>query len=326
MLLELVHETIFDYSEPVREALMELRLTPVTDASQHLLQHRQRVTPPRVVRQYVDGSGNTVSYFNLMAPHDRIEVAFESVVETYDVRHRGSPPACRPGDPVWRLLFHDYLLPTQLTVWCPEFLDFVRPLERLREAPVAEAVETIRETIHGSFRYEGDMTDASSPITDILRLGGGVCQDFAHLMLATCRYLAMPARYVSGYVLPDNGQEAAASHAWCEVFEAPHGWLGVDPTHNGCVGERYVRLGVGRDFRDVPPNRGLSRGTAEETMHVHVHLNPITTDRLEQRARSLFPRARPEGPPAGQPRKPAPMSLMQQSTHAQQQQQQQQQR
>jgi transglutaminase-like putative cysteine protease len=324
MLLELTHETVFEYSEPVRGSYMELRLTPITDASQHLLQHRQRITPGNVVRQYVDGWGNTVSYFNLIDPHDRIEVVFDSVVETYPTRHRGQPLAGSLHEPAARLALHDFLRPTALTEWCDEFREFVSPLERITGKPTGEASEIVRETIHNGFRYEGAVTNAFSPITDILNEGAGVCQDFAHLMLATCRYLGYPARYVSGYVLPDNGNEVEASHAWVEVFDPEQGWFGVDPTHNQWVEERHICLGVGRDYRDVPPNRGLYRGTGVEEMKVRVHLKPISNDALEQRARTVYPQTRASKPASRSSTKPQPMTLMQQTAQAQQQQQQQQ--
>src|SRR5688500_9117918 len=97
MLLELTHHTVFEYSRPVTESYLEFRLTPVTDGSQHLLQHRQRVMPARPVQQYVDAAGTTVTYLNLIAPHERIEVVFDSVVQTYPARYRGAglPPEGR---------------------------------------------------------------------------------------------------------------------------------------------------------------------------------------------------------------------------------------
>jgi transglutaminase-like putative cysteine protease len=327
MLLELTHLNTFLYSEPVSESYLEFRLTPLTDASQHLLQHRQRVTPASPLHQYVDGLGNTVTYFNLLAPTDRIEVFFDSVVETFDTPYRAH--GLFPGErdsPRARLLLHDYLRPTPLTEWSGEFREFVAPLEAWRELPVPEAVGRIRECLYSTFRYDGAVTTVSSSIRDILEHRAGVCQDFAHLMLATCRWLGFAARYVSGYVLPETeGEEAAASHAWCEVFDPDHGWFGVDPTHNQWVEERYVRLGVGRDYRDVPPNRGVFRGGGAEELKVSVFLKPITTEQLDQRARELYRHTRTAPPGTRTSRKAQPVSLVQQNLVVQQQQQQQQQ-
>jgi transglutaminase-like putative cysteine protease len=325
MLLELTHETVFEYAEPVTEAYMEFRLTPLSDSKQHVLQHRQSVTPARSIRQYTDAYGNVVNYFNLLDPHTRVEVRFDSVVETHDDCLRGDALDPRQLDTaVGRVSLHDYLQPTPLTAWCPEFLEFVQPYEKLRNSPPQDAARTLCSELNSRFRYEGEVTSASSPITDMLRLGGGVCQDFAHLMLATCRYLGIAARYASGYVLPEDGTDATASHAWVEVFDPERGWFGVDPTHNQTAGDRYVYLGIGRDFRDVPPNRGIFRGQAEESMHIRVHVKPISSDDLGRRAREVYTQRRPVPSMPRQTRKPESMSLMEQVQTAQQQQQQQQ--
>jgi transglutaminase-like putative cysteine protease len=323
MLLELTHHTVFNYSEPVRMTYLEFRLTPLTDASQHLLQHRQRVSPQRPVRQYVDALGNTVSYLNLPGAAEQIEVVFDSIVETYPTRFRGSGLPLRERSAAAEVMLHDYLQPTSLTLWSGELLEFARPLEALRGAPPAEAAEAIRQTIYSGFRYRRAVTTASSPVEDMLRQRAGVCQDFAHLMIASCRYLGFAARYISGYVLPEEPDgEPLASHAWCEIFDPENGWFGVDPTHNMVVEERYVRLGVGRDYRDVPPNRGLYVGTAKEDLRVQVEIVPISLRKLDARARALMPS---RGTPVSSAPKPAPLSLTQQALAVQQQQQRQQQ-
>jgi transglutaminase-like putative cysteine protease len=186
---------------------------------------------------------------------------------------------------------------------------------------VPEAVPALSEEIGGRFRYEGEVTSASSPISDLLREGGGVCQDFAHLLIASCRFLGFAARYVSGYVMPANGADATASHAWCEVYDPGRGWLGVDPTHGEKAGERHVIMGVGRDYHDVPPNRGIFRGQADETMHVRVELKPITRDELGLKALSMFPLSRQNGRITRQLRRVDGASILEQLQQAQQQQQ-----
>jgi transglutaminase-like putative cysteine protease len=325
MLLEITHENVFEYGEPVTESYMEFRLTPLTDSSQHLLQHRHRVEPSRTMRQYVDALGNTVSYFNILPEHERVEVSFDSIVETNSTRFRGHgiPAVQRDGAAALRLLY-DYLRPTPLTEWCEEFRQFIQPMERLKGSPPQEAADVVRETIFSSFRYEGEVTSVSSPITDILRHGGGVCQDFAHLMLASCRWLGFPARYVSGYVvLEGREEEVNASHAWVEVFDPAHGWFGIDPTHNQWVEERHVRLGIGRDYGDVPPNRGVYRGAAAEEIKVRVQLRQMSPGELEFKARAAYPASRVVAVALRPKRAPQIASIIQQVDVQQQQQQQQ---
>lgn len=327
MLLEIVHHNVFRYSVPVRESYLEFRLTPVTDASQHLLQRREKMSPARVLRQYPDAWGNTVSYTNILGAYDHIEVTFEHVVETYSCHCRGHGlSVAERNSAVGRTLLYDYLHPTPLTAWSGPFLAFAEPLQSLRRAAVPLAVEELREKLYASFQYQGDVTDTTSTIDDILKLGAGVCQDFAHLMIATARYLGLAARYVSGYVLPADGTPAAASHAWCEVFDPDQGWLGVDPTHNCWAEERYVRLGVGRDFRDVPPNRGIYKGQSQEDMEVRVELRPIAPDELANRARALYTQAHLDSAAMAREsrRSSSYVSLTQQALFIQQQQQQQQ--
>ena len=328
MLVHITHSNLFEYTEPVTESTVEFRLTPFTDVSQHLLQHRQRSTPPCKMRQYADRLGNTVTYLSLLPAHTRLEVVFESVVETHAVHFRGRPLGAEErGSPSETLLLHDFLQPTPLTSTPDALLEeFVAPFEALRGRPPLEAAEHIRKVIYGTFRYDGDVTSASSSVADILRHRAGVCQDFTHLMLAACRRLGFPARYVSGYTLTERAEEeVAASHAWCEVFDADRGWFGVDPTHDVWVDERHVRLGVGRDYNDVPPNRGLYRGTSAEELRVSVHLRPVAPEDLEREARAI-----PRRPPAAdaaatrQARPPSTPSIVQQSLLLQQQQQQQQ--
>lgn len=287
MLVELSHETTFQYDEPVSEVYVEMRLSPVTDSCQHLLQHRYRVTPACPIRQYVDAYGNTVSYFNHNGAVEKLTVTFDSVVEAFRSPYRGQGVSCEAlNSPTTRASLYDFQRPTVLTAPGPELEAFTKPLQGLRGANATEAAENLCETIHSSFRYEKRVTNAASPITDVLRQGAGVCQDFAHLMVASARSLGFPARYVSGYLAPE-GEDEAASHAWCEMFDPEYGWFGLDPTHNRKVEGGYVCLGVGRDYRDVAPNRGVFRGKAEENLTVKVTLRPINSVQLGTRSRAL---------------------------------------
>ncbi len=311
MLFELKHQTTFEYSSPVTESLMEFRLTPVTDSCQRVLQHRSHVTPLRQIQQHLDYLGNTVSTFNIQAPHDRVQVCFESLVETF----AGSR---RTGE-LRGLARFDSLQPSSRTKWTPAFLDYAQRFASLRGAENRQAAEEIRSAIFEGFRYDTAATHSGSTINDLLEGGAGVCQDFSHLMIALCRWLAIPARYVSGYVLTESASEGAvASHAWVEVYDPVSGWVGIDPTHNKWVEEHHIRIGVGRDYDDVAPNKGVYRGSAEELVSVAVHLRPITPDELEQSSQRLFTASQLQNHSTRQTRRPPQASLLQQVSAAQQ--------
>jgi transglutaminase-like putative cysteine protease len=105
-------------------------------------------------------------------------------------------------------------------------------------------------------------------VDDVLEQGKGVCQDFTHLMIAVLRSFGVPARYVSGYLHRPN--KDSQSHSWCEVWLPELGWVGIDPTNNCQVGDAFIKVAVGRDFADVPPNKGIYRGQAQEEITVRV--------------------------------------------------------
>jgi transglutaminase-like putative cysteine protease len=133
--------------------------------------------------------------------------------------------------------------------------------------------------IHDGFEYAPYSTRVDSPIDDALETRRGVCQDFAHLMIAALRHLGLPARYVSGYIAPNSMSDgpdpsSIATHAWAEVMLPDLGWVGIDPTHNAQAGLRHVRVAVGRDYADVPPTRGTFKGNGASTLSVSVEVTP----------------------------------------------------
>lgn len=296
MLLNVKHETVFSYSAPVAESCMEFRLTPATDANQKVISHRREVRGARTIRQHMDSWGNTVSYFTISAPHTEVEVVFESVVETASTpwRPRGmSDKVVAEASPFWQETLYDWLYPTPLTGDSPQLDGYLTRFRGLDPSNVEQTVEAVREDIYSHFRYDTESTTTATTAQDLLRLGGGVCQDFSHLMIAVLRRLGVPARYVSGYVVTDSWEEAAlASHAWVEALDVHRGWLGADPTHNRWAEGQHIRIGVGRDYADVPPNKGVYRGNAVEEVAVRVFLRPLEADQLESSARRLFAASR----------------------------------
>ena len=129
--------------------------------------------------------------------------------------------------------------------------------------------------VHERFEYVPEVTGVGTTVPEVLAHGTGVCQDFAHVLIALCRAAGIPARYVSGYTVRDTASDAptrgaGASHAWVEAFTPTHGWRGFDPTNDLVASEHHVKMAVGRDYRDVPPTQGTYRGLAEETLGIEV--------------------------------------------------------
>src|SRR5207245_2600921 len=141
--------------------------------------------------------------------------------------------------------------------------------------------------LRGRFEYQKDVTRYDSTTEDFLKLGQGVCQDFAHLMLGWLRLSGIPCRYVSGYLHVDRRKrEPSQSHAWVEFHAPSAGWVAFDPTHGRSVDERYVVVGHGRHYDDVPPNKGIYRGTARETLAAEVYTRLVTGTAIDRRLRA----------------------------------------
>jgi transglutaminase-like putative cysteine protease len=268
--LDVEHRLQLHYDAPIREAFIELRLQPKKTAHQTVASFVLAIGPPTNVHRYRDWNDNAVHHLSVTRLHDRFEATSRSLVHT----HPAAPPLATlteavPAPPRWDL--YDAL---QLGGPCVEsrrLAAFERALAVPRKAPLGRQVEQLGAALHSRFRYEKEVTRYDSTTEDFLAAGAGVCQDFTHLMLALLRLRRIPCRYVSGYlhVAPRPG-EAAQSHAWIEFHSAGHGWVPFDPTHNREIDERYVTVAHGRYYDDVPPNRGLYRGAARETMTASV--------------------------------------------------------
>lgn len=275
MILEIQHETRLDYAGPVTESVTEVRMEPVSDSRQSCRSFHLAVSPAVAVFRYADGFGNRVHHFNVLAAHDQVRILAASVVETWR----------RPTD----LLESQaaYPLNPELTdLEAIDFLGFQGPVcrtpllgplvEKLRPAAgtrLGEFLLAVSAYIKSHFTYAPDVTHASSPVDDVLRQGKGVCQDFAHLMIALLRELGVPARYVSGYI-HRPGQDSQ-SHAWCEAWLPGSGWVGIDPTNDRPIDEGHVKVAVGRDFTDLPPNKGVYRGQSRESISVRVETRAL---------------------------------------------------
>jgi transglutaminase-like putative cysteine protease len=274
MILEVQHETRLEYAEPVTEAVAEVRMEPASDADQSCRSFHLAVSSPCTVSRYQDGFGNRVHHFNLLAPHKLVRVLAASVVETHprprDLAASHSTYPLDEATPLDCLDFLGFRGPVRPTARLQPVLDALRPQNGSR---LADLVLSVSQYIRGHFTYAPAVTQASSPIDDVLSQGKGVCQDFAHLMLGVLRSFGVPARYISGYIHRPNKE--SQSHAWCEAWLPDLGWLGVDPTNDCLVNDHFIKVAIGRDFTDVPPNKGVYRGPSGETICVRVETRAL---------------------------------------------------
>lgn len=298
MKLQVTHETRYRYSPTVETAQHVAHLQPRDSPSQRLVQHRLAISPePGELRSSLDVFGNTRAFFALQAGHDELQVVADSLVETWQperpdcplgweqVRERLRYRAGGGFDAAAEFVFASPYVPRHA-----DFLDYARP-SFAPGAPLLEAAQDLMRRIHRDFEYSSDSTEVNTPAVEALALRKGVCQDFAHIMVACLRMLGLPARYVSGYLLtqPPPGQPrlvgADASHAWVSVYvpDVPghDGWYDFDPTNDRAPGEDYVTLAWGRDYSDVSPMRGVIHGGARHTLRVAVTVQPLPSEQSQ---------------------------------------------
>ncbi|HEX2646806.1 MAG TPA: transglutaminase family protein [Candidatus Dormibacteraeota bacterium] len=269
MKLEIVHSTRYRYTGPIAETVMEVRLRPMDGNGQRCRDFQLELSHGIEPRSYVDGYGNHVHYFNLVRPHSGVAVVSRSVVET------GLPRDDDPGEE----LVQDFLRFRSPV----KDVDGVRDLARRHPVAdassagsVAKALDELTLAISRDFNYDKTVTNVYSAVDDVLSLRAGVCQDFAHLLIAVARAMGVPARYVSGYIHSPGERATTASHAWAEAWIPGEGWVGFDATHPVRTTEHHVRLAVGRDYTDAAPTRGVYVGSASGSMSISVKTRALS--------------------------------------------------
>jgi transglutaminase-like putative cysteine protease len=296
----LVHITDFAYDGPVSESYNEVRLRPIQDERQSCLSFRIITTPQAGGTSYRDAYGNSVYQFNVLQEHRQLRIEAESVVLTHDLaKNGGESLKLADLDSLNEDLgeeHYEFIAPTGYVPHLPELREFIEAAEKASGDDAIAFVKAISDLIHERFQYLPGATQVHSSIADSLSISAGVCQDFAHLLLGAVRMRGFPARYVSGYLVPQGTATPAgkqeeviggqASHAWAEVLIGEN-CIGFDPTLGGPVGLRHVRLAYGRDYGDVAPVRGVYKGHAGQRLSVDVRVRPaLDGEGREQLART----------------------------------------
>lgn len=285
------HVTRFSYSEPVRETLMELRMQPRSEERQICLAFELAVEPQAHVHTFRDYQGNVVHHFDIPRPISELAI---TAISRLQVQEAEEPPG-RVSPAVWDELergrdegeHFDFLSQTARTRASADALEpLVRELGIARRDDPLTVLRNLNSGLNERLRYATGSTSVETPLDKVLATREGVCQDFAHLFMALAREVSIPCRYVSGYLYHrDDTSVPDASHAWVEAYLPGVGWLGFDPTNNLIVGDRHIRTAIGRDYSDVPPNRGTHKGenvTSELSVAVQVRLlgQPMAQDRF----------------------------------------------
>lgn len=275
----LSHVTTFSYDRPVRDSSNELRLQPRQDESQSCLSFRIETTPWSRPEAHIDYFDNWVHRFRVVPEHTQLRVETEALVAVHpQLAWMARPMPLAELDQRRGEIFREQPDWLRATEYCP-LLPGLQPLEaeseRRSDGTVRGFAEAASALVHERFRYVPGATHVDSSVGDFLSQGAGVCQDFAHLLLALLRRRGVPARYVSGYLVSDSGAQGMpvsgeASHAWVQAFIPETGWIGLDPTVGHFAEMRHIVVARGRDYGDVPPVRGVYQGSAGQRMWVEV--------------------------------------------------------
>lgn len=292
----MTHRTEYRYSDVVTSSYGRGFLTPRDSLRQRCVAHRLIIEPaPADSSTSVDSYGNTSSYFHVTEPHRVLKVTSDSIVDVYPPRPDSRASAAQPWEAV-RPTGRGAALATEFTLDLnpPEITDDIRDYAAPSFTPGRPLIEVLRDLtsrIFTDFTYRSGSTTISTGVNAVLAAREGVCQDFARLAIACLRANGLAASYVSGYLAtdPPPGKDRMigidATHAWAAVWTPQQPgqfeWLGLDPTNDQMVDERYIVVGRGRDYADVPPLRGIIFTDSEHSViDVAVDVVPFEGDVL----------------------------------------------
>ncbi len=291
MIFDVSHVTRYRYAAPVAVNACVLRLTPANGAGQSLLTSHIGVTPtPQHWAERVDAMGNTVVHLRIETPHRELLIKATSRVQ---VERPALPMA--PLTPPWESVATQAAATASLSADSPALALYPSRIVEVFDAatlyalesfhpqrPVYEAAAELNRRIRADFIYDAKATEVNTPPQTAFAKRRGVCQDFAHVMLAALRGVGLPALYVSGYIrtVPPPGKArlagADASHAWVALWCGPgFGWLGLDPTNAIPAGDDHIIVARGRDYADASPVEGVILSSGGHKLDVEVDVLPL---------------------------------------------------
>jgi len=268
MRLNIRHETVYRYATPASRAIEVLRLLPRGHNGQYIAAWRLDIDRDCRLDQTTDAFGNMTHEFTLDGPIEDLTIVAEGSVETVDTAGVLSGQVER-FPPVL------FLRDTALTASDALIRDFAEEIAAEASGDRLGLMHALMEALGERMRFEVDGTNTGTSAVEAFALDHGVCQDFAHVFIAVCRHLGIPARYASGYMLNlDNPGKQTAGHAWAEALIDGLGWVGFDPANGQCPTDAYVRLAIGLDYLGAAPIRGFTFGGGGESLSVKVAVTP----------------------------------------------------
>lgn len=280
----ILHETTYTYSIPVEKSVSTLRLKPVEDAQQALVDYDLQLSVDGAIHEYLDVFGNAAAQLTIDRPYTELRIRARSRVRVYQDSELYAPGLHSSLPLVWmpwqRQMMVPYLLPPELPEsQLRELTDYAMSFAKRQDNELVATLLDINSTIRRDFTYLSRSTHLGTTPFDVYVHRRGVCQDFANLFICLARLVNVPARYRVGYIYTgasyENQIQSEASHAWVEVYLPLFGWRGLDPT-NGCLANAdHVRIATGRNYRDATPTSGtIFKGGGHETLNVSVQVEP----------------------------------------------------
>jgi len=283
MILRAIHRTVYHYSTPSFDSHNEVRLMPLTDDSQVCQEFHLRVSPTTKVFEYNE-PGGSVHHFGLRERHPYLEIVAEALVQT---TLENPFAGLNLLDPDWAFYdqertkqdYAEYLSESPYVSFGEEVDRIALRAKADSNGSAADFLRKLTHWIHEELDYDTDATHVHSKLHEVLEVRAGVCQDFAHLMIACCRTVGIPAKYVSGYLYVggEGGLRGDhATHAWVDCLLPDGRWLSLDPTNDLLANDRYIRIHTGRDYSEVTPTRGVYVGTPAKDLQVSVRIDMVS--------------------------------------------------
>ncbi len=247
------YQTIIRFSALVTRHLFRLRCIPCSNGSQCVCRQSIHLLPRTRFLEDYDTFGNRMQYGSIMEEHDAFVFASSGEVRVQGYRLPEVSPSAM------------YRVGSPLVQMSPQLWEFNRQLQQcMPQGTVRDKAAYLMDAVYGMMVYTPGATNVSTTAAQAYDMRKGVCQDYAHVLIALCRANGITARYVNGF-LTGIGE----THAWVEVYDG-EAWIGLDPTHNTLIEYGYIKLSHGRDAGDCPVTRGVFMGMAVQTCEVRV--------------------------------------------------------